>query len=89
MSSVFLPILVGIVTKQVAHPALTSILLALFSAANGVVSSAILDHGIITKATLSAAFISWVVAVASYYGFLRPTGVAPAVQEKTADFGVG
>lgn len=89
LSSVVLPILVGIVTKEVASRGLKAVVLAFLAAANGAVSSAIQNEGILSQATLSAAVISFVVAVASYYGFLQPTNISPTVNEKTSDFGVG
>lgn len=85
-----LPILVGIVTKEVANAGLKAILLALFSAAGGVLAIAVESGtGIIEKQTLIAAAVTWVTAVATYYGFLKPSGVSPAINQATSGFGVG
>lgn len=89
LSSTILPILVGVVTKELAHSGVRATLLALLSAVNGAVSSAIQNEGILTSATVSAAFISFVVAVATYYGFLKPTDVSPKLNHKTKEFGIG
>lgn len=89
LSSLVLPLLVGLVSKGVASKKLKATLLALFSVANGAVSSAIQNDGILTNATISAAVVSFVVAVASYYGYLKPSGTSAAVQEKTTNFGIG
>lgn len=89
LSSLVLPLLVGIVTKDVASRAIKSTALLFLSAANGVVSSAIANAGILTKETAVAAVISFVVAVGSYYGFLEPSGAAAKVADKTSGIGVG
>jgi hypothetical protein len=86
--STILPILVGIVTKKVTHSGIKATLLALLSAATGAINSAVNNDGILSKETLFAAFIAWVIAVATYYGFLVPTGVSPTVNEKTRNIGV-
>lgn len=84
-----LPILVGIVTKASASSKLKSTLLALFSAIGGVAVIAIEQDGLIEKDTLIAAAVTFVTAAATYYGFWKPSGVAPAVQNRTADVGLG
>ena len=83
-----LPIVVGVVTKQVRSGAVKSSLLALLSGLTGALNVAINEGGVFTKETIVAAAITWVTAVATYYGFLKPSGVSPKVNEKTADFGV-
>lgn len=84
-----LPILVGVVTKANADSRLKSVLLALFSGIGGVAVIAIEQDGLIEKDTLIAAAVTFVTAAATYYGFWKPTGVAPAVQNRTADVGLG
>lgn len=84
-----LPILVGIVTKANASPKLKSTLLALFSAIGGVAVIAIEQDGLIQKDTLITSFVTFITAAATYYGFWKPSGVAPAVQNSTANVGVG
>lgn len=86
---VFLPILVGIVTKQVAHSGIKASLLAGLSAISGVLISAQEAGGLVAKEVIVAAFLTWVVAVATHYGFWKPTDVTGSVQNKTKDFGVG
>lgn len=83
-----LPILVGIITKQFRSGAVKSSLLALLSAVSGAATVAINDGGVLTKETIIAAAITWVTAVATYVGFLKPSGVSPKVNEKTSNFGV-
>lgn len=33
--------------------------------------------------------LTWATSIASYYGFLKPTGTAEVVQLKTSQFGIG
>lgn len=89
LSSLALPLVVGVVTKELASGALKSTVLLFLSVVNGVVSSAILNQGILTKETVIAAIISFVAATGAYYGYLKPSGTAPLVQEKTAGIGIG
>lgn len=86
-----LPILVGIVTKEVASGGLKSVLLLLFSAIQGLIVTATTVDGaaILSTEAIVVAGLGWVSAVASYYGFLKPTNVSGAVNTKTSDFGVG
>lgn len=77
-----LPILVGIVTKEVASGALKSVILAFLSAVTGLVNGAINADGLFTKEAVIAAAVTWVTAVATYYGFLKPTDVSPKVNAK-------
>lgn len=89
LSSLVLPLLVGVVTKDVASRGLKATALLFLSAVNGVVSSAIANAGILTKETVVAAVISFVIATGSYYGFLEPKGIAATVSDKTSGIGVG
>lgn len=83
-----LPIVVGIVTKEVRSGALRSSLLAFLSAVAGAANMAIHDQGVFTKETIVAAAITFVTASASYYGFLKPSGISPTINEKTSEFGI-
>lgn len=86
---VFLPILVGIVTKELASGGLKATVLALFSAVSGVITGAIQAGGAFTQEALFAGFISWVIAVSTYYGYWKPSGAAAKVAEATSAIGVG
>ena len=84
-----LPIIVGLVTKQLASGSLKAIILALMAAATGLVNGAINLDGMFTQEALIAALVTWVTASATYFGFLSPTNITGAVQTKTANFGLG
>lgn len=88
LAGTVLPILVGLVTRKVTHSGVKATVLALLSAATGLVSTAIEGGGLVTKESLIAAAVAWVTAVASYFGFWKPTGAAGRVQDKTANVGV-
>lgn len=86
----FLPIVVGIVTKQWASSALKATVLAVLAVLSGFGEQAILDDGSfsiepLVVSILTTAAIAW----ASYYGFWKPTTVAPKVQDATANVGIG
>lgn len=82
VAGTILPILVGIVTKEVASGAVKATILALLSAVTGLVNGAINADGVFTKEAVIAAAVTWVTAVATYYGFLKPTEVSPKVNHK-------
>ena len=85
-----IPILVGIITKSSAASGLKAVGLLFLSVAGGVLATAVeSNQGLIEKPTLIAAGVTFVTAVATYYGFLKPTGASPAVNNATAGFGVG
>jgi hypothetical protein len=88
VAGVLIPIVVNIVTKEVASSAVKSILLLVLSAVAGLATVAISGGGVITDAALTNAAVTFVIAVASYYGFWKPTGISPALAEKGSDFGV-
>lgn len=84
-----MPILVGVVTKQVASNALKATALAFLSGVTGILAGAQTAGGIVSRETLMLAAVAWVVGVATHFGYYKPTGVSDKVQEKTSNFGVG
>lgn len=91
--AVILPALVALVTKQVASANVKAVLLLLLSAVTGTVTSIQANGGTFDlKEAAVATVLTFVVAVGSHFGFLRPleiTGSQGAIQRKTANFGVG
>lgn len=83
---VILPVLVGIVTKKLTSPAVQAVLLAFFAAVSGFLSQwlAAINGG--APFSWQVAAFTWlmtfVTAVATHYGFWKPTGVSSAVQSK-------
>jgi uncharacterized membrane protein len=86
-----LPLLVGLVTKLDASSNVKKISLITISAVQGVIVNATLIDGtaLISSEMLLFAALAWVAALGSYFKVLKPTGVAPAVQNRTANIGIG
>lgn len=84
------PLIVGVISKRTANQGLKSVLNLLVSAIVGslaylAAADGGFDFGNFVEQTANA-FLSSIVA---YYGFLKPTGVAGVVANKTAGFGLG
>jgi len=86
--SMVLPLVVGIVVKQVAQPAVKSITLAVLSAVTAIATTALSSGGEIGKDTVVQAIIGFVIAVGSYYGIWKPTGISNTVNTATQNFGI-
>jgi len=88
---VLLPIVVGIITKLSAPSWLKAVLHMLFAAvASLIITSITLDGtAVISKTSALIAFGTWITGMATYFGFLMPSGISPAVNTKTARIGIG
>jgi hypothetical protein len=84
VSSFGIPVLVGLVTQKTTNSGLKATLLAALSLAAGVIGEAITAATAGTAFDVFASLYSFagvfIVAVASHYGFWKPTGVSDAVQ---------
>jgi len=88
VSGVIVPLLVGVLTKLNASSGVKAVLnLGLSALAAGLATANEIDFT--WKPFLVNFAFTWVVSVATYYGFWRPTEVSTKVQEATAEFGVG
>ena len=87
--AVVLPIVVAVVTKEVRSSGLKAVALAALATVSAVLTAVIDNSGVLTEATLQAGVEYFLIAVASYYGFWKPTGVAPVVAERTDAIHVG
>lgn len=91
--SVFLPMIVALVTKQVASPTLKAVVLLFLSAVTGVLTQIQAADGVFDlKAALIATGMSFLIAVGVHFGLLKPaslTGSEGKIQTKTATFGLG
>jgi hypothetical protein len=78
---VLLPILVGVVTRELTHPGVKAILLALLSAVAGFGTEFLGDP---EKFIWTAALVNWlqtfIIAVATHYGLWKPTSIAKRAQ---------
>lgn len=86
--SMVLPLVVAVVVKQVAQPAVRSIVLALLAAVTAIVTAGLSANGEIGANTIVEAVIGFIVAVGSYYGIWKPTGISDSVNNATANFGI-
>lgn len=91
--SVFLPMLVALITKQAASGTVKALTLLFLSAVTGTVTSWQATNGVFDlKDAIVATIMSFVIAVGLHYGLLSPSGVTGArgkIQTKTATFGLG
>lgn len=88
IAGVVIPILVGVLAKAGAPSGLKAILNAALTAAAGVLAQVI--PGAFHWRTFFLAWAAtWVVSVATHFGFYKPVGVTGAVQSSTANIGVG
>jgi len=89
LGGTIVPILVGLLTKLNAPPALRGLVNLILSAVAGLIAVAVTQDGVLDKASIVAGFMALVASVGTYYGVLKPLGVTGAVQRATADFGLG
>lgn len=90
LSALVLPLLVGLVTKAEAARKVRSVLLLTLASLSTLLTRATLDDGsaVLTQGLVWDVAVTWVVAVASYYGLWKPSGVSPAINDRTSEFGV-
>lgn len=88
IAGVVIPILVGLLAKAAAPSGLKAILNAGLTGVAAVLSQTV--PGEFTWRTFFTAWAAtWVVSVASHFGFYKPVGVTGAVQGSTANIGLG
>lgn len=86
--SMILPLIVGVVVKQVAHPAVKSITLAFFAALTAVLTAGLSSGGEIGTSIIAQAVMSFIIAVGTYYGLWKPAGISQTVNTATENFGI-
>lgn len=91
--SVFLPMIVALVTKQLASGTLKAVVLLALSAITGTLTQIQAANGVFDlKAAIIATAMSFVIAVGVHFGLLKPanlTGSEGKIQTKTANVGLG
>lgn len=81
LTSVVLPVLVGLVTTKVTASGVKAVLLLALSAVNGfVVEVAANPHGFHYGSAVILSLVSFGTAVLSHFGFWKPTGVSARAQ---------
>lgn len=86
---VFIPILVGVVTKLHASRGLKAILNALLAAATGILSQTVVDAHTNWRRIVVSIAVTWIMSVATHYGLWKPTGATDAVAGATGKLGIG
>lgn len=88
---IVIPLLTGLLTKLQAASAVKAVCTAVLTVITGAVTTVAMEpeHAIVLYDFLYATGLAFVSSIATYYGFWKPTGVAPAVSTKTAGFGIG
>ena len=89
VTGVFIPLITGLITKVSASNVLKSLSTLFLSAIAGwfAVAQAGVSYG--WREVLVGIFYAFGTSVVSYYGFTKPSGIAPAVHNGTANFGLG
>lgn len=87
--AVVLPLAVAVVTKEVRSSGLKAVVLAALAAVSAAVTAVVANDGVLTEATIQAAFEYFLIAVGTYYGFWKHTGVPQAVAQKTDAVHIG
>lgn len=77
---VFIPILVGLVTKRTTNRSVKSILLLALSAVSGFLTEFVNSANFVWQQALLTSVITFVIGVATYYGLWTPTGVTDKAQ---------
>lgn len=88
LTGVIVPILVGLLTKLDASSALKATL-NLGLTALGAALATVNEIDFEWRVFLVNWGVGWAVSIATYYGFYKPTTIAPKVQAATADVGIG
>jgi hypothetical protein len=83
------PLLVALVTREVASSRLKSLILTAITAAQSLGLGALDSSAFDANDALRQFGFDLAVAVAVYYGLWKPTGAAASVASATSDFGVG
>lgn len=89
IGGIVLPLLVAIVTRADAPPAVKAVVNGLLAAVAAWVATVIPGTPIDLKSALVTIGIAWGTSIASYFGLWKPSGVTDAVASATSNFGVG
>lgn len=90
IAGVLIPLLVGVITKMRASEGLKAIVNAGLSAVAGALTAVLASTGAVRWQSVVISILStWIVSVASHYGFWKPTGASQAVQSVAPTFGLG
>ena len=86
------PMLVGLLAKQRLHGGLKGFLNLVLSAVAGLIATAQVQDGVLTKTAIVAGGMAFVWSIGIHYGLLKPNNVTGSdgfIQRKTANVGIG
>lgn len=90
LGGLVVPLLTAVATKRLAHPALKSLVTLVLSVIAGAVAVATQANGVVvTDQWVDGIVTTFISAIASYYGFWKPSTIAPRLQQATANVGLG
>lgn len=78
---VFLPIVVGLVTKHTTNPAIKSLLLLALSGVSGFLTEFVNSANFNWQQALLTTVVTFTIGVATYYGLWNVTGVTDKAQD--------
>lgn len=84
-----IPLAVGLVTKLSAPSWVKAITNAILSGVAAVITLSIKHIGINVDVFLNTFLHAFIASAAAYYGFLKPTTIAPKVANVTGEVGIG
>lgn len=88
LAGVIVPLLVALITKLNAQAGLKAFMNAGLSGVGGLLAT-VLPGEWNWRVFMTKWATAWVISIATYAGFYKPTGIAPAVQNSTANTGIG
>lgn len=89
IAGTLVPLATGLVSKQSASSGLKAVINVFLSAVAAVALQANAHNGLVTQDTLVQGYQVFIAGIASYYGFLKPRGVASKVSGITGERGIG
>ena len=89
LSGAAVPLLARLLIKKPAPIWMVSLLNLLLSVAAGGFAAAGAAGHLTAEAFFAGVGQTWVVSIATYYGFYKPTGIAPKLADLTAGVGFG
>lgn len=85
-----IPILTAILTKSTANSSVKSVVTLTLALIATAIQRIVTANGVVNLRTAGSTFVvTWIIAIATYYGLLKPTGVTPGTAKATAKFGIG
>lgn len=89
LTGIVVPLLVAVVVKIDAPPAVKAITNGLLAAVAAWLANVIPGAPISWKTAITTIGIAWASSVVSYFGLWKPTGTTDGIAAATSNFGIG